>query len=383
MADALNLGVGLPLPIGAHGQTTTYTTFNLDNQNDGVAMVVHCPDAATITHVGFRQGTSGGTGAAASSWTVSLQSLGTTGLPSGTPLGSTSTTYSPSTGNDGLWVWVALSSSYSAARDEEFAIVIQRNTSIADDTTNFGQVGYANNWITVRAGNPYALTKAAAGAWTKAGTVGPMLGYKSSSKAYGYPATAIFLAESAGATTEKGMYFTVPSNWWSTYKLKGVRAYMAGPVTSGANTGTCNLYGDLTGTNPTILASSNASDQDNVAGSGQRVREWYFTGTAPTLNAGTEYGIGFSCGTASDIGLAVIDMATNTDRTAYSMGEQMGMISRTLASAYPPDASDGAFTRTDTKRPWVELILEDITAPSGGGGGGLLTHPGMGGGMRG
>ena len=374
MSDALALGIGLPLPIGAQAQATTYTTFNLDNQNDGVAMGVHCPDAATITHVGYRQGTSGGTGAAANSWTVGLQSLGTTGLPSGTWLSTTDTAYSPNTADDGKWVWVALDTSYAAARDEEFAIVIQRNTSIGDDTTNFGQVAYAATWVAARAGNPYVLSKAAAAAWSKSATLGPMLGYKSASKAYGYPATAIFLAESAGATTEKGVYFTIPSDWWSTYKVKGVRAYMAGPVTTGANTGTCNLYGDLTGTNPTILASGNASDQDNVAGTGQRVREWYFTGTAPTLNTGTEYGIGFSCGTASDISLAVLQVETNTDRTAYAMGEQMGMISRTLASAYPPDASDGAFTRTDTKRPWVELILEDITAPAGGGGG-LAANP--------
>lgn len=379
MADALNLGVGLPYPIATHAQALTYTLLSLDDQNDGAAMVLVCPADDTITSVGYRQGTT--TGAPATdSYTIGLQGVTNTGLPDGSWLSSSNTTFTPSNADDSTMKWVTLGASHAVTRGDAVALVIQRTA--ATDASNMTQAGYQHTWIAQRGAMPYALTKAGAGAWTKTPSSVPTMGM-AGTKTYGMPGKNHYLAETLGTTTEKGMSFTVPSTWMSTYKVRGIRAYMQGPLTSGAGTHTVNLYSDITGTNPVIESSTGAIDNDiSVAVVGLRVHEFYFTGTLPTLTAGTTYGVGISTTTATDVTLAALEFSVNTERQAWAFGEQAAFISRTLASAYPPDASDGAFTVTDTKRPWLELILEDITAPSGGAGG-LLTHPGMSGGMRG
>jgi len=370
MADAFLLPVGSPWPIGAHAQSTNYTTSNLSTQNDGAGMICRMPEAATITHIGYRQGTTTGT-PAAGSYTATVMGMTGAGIIDGTDKGGgspTAATFTPAAANDNTWQWVALTNSYAAAADETLALVIQRTA--ATDASNFMQISYAEVWRGQRSGLPYVNTKAGAGAWSRAATVMPVFGCKSASKSYFYPQKNIYLAETLGSTTEKGMYFTIPAGWWSTAVLLGVRLYGqigpgAGTGGASANTFRCNFYTGITGATPTIAASANAVDVDEQAGAtANRTREYFFT-TAPTITAGTEYCVAFSTNTASDITMPVLEVSTNTDFTAWPMANQFGMVNRTI-SAYPPTGSDGAFTKTDTKRPWAELILSDITAPSGG-----------------
>lgn len=377
MSDAFGISLGSPWPIAAQAQSTAYTTLNLSTQNDGAAMILRCPEAATITHIGYRQGTTTGT-PSAGSYTASIMGMTNAGIVDGTDAGGgspTAATFTPAAANDNTWQWIALTNALTVAADQTIALVIQRTA--ATDAANFMQIAHAEVWTQSRPGIPYLNTKAGAGAWTKSGSLNPVFGYKSSSKSYLRPQKTIYLAETLGATTEKGMYFTIPSGWCSTMTIAGIRVFgMIGPATSGAGTYSINLYTGITGSNPTIAASANVVDVDEtVAVSAQRTREFYFT-TPYVANAGTLYGIGISTTTAGDITLPVLELQTNTDRTAWQFAEQAGMISRTLASAYPPDASDGAFTQVDTKRPWMEIIISDITAPAGGGGG-MLFVPDM------
>lgn len=371
MADAFGICIGMPRAIAMHGQSTAYTTTNLSTQNDGAGMIFRMPEAATITHIGYRQGTTTGT-PAAGSYTATIMGMTNAGIIDGTDKGGgtpTAATFTPAAANDATWQWIALTNSYAAAADETLAFVIQRNA--ATDAANFMQIAGFESWTTIRPGVPYGNTKAGAGAWTKVTSTFPVFGAKSSSKSYGFPQKNIFLSQTIGSTAEGGMYFTIPSGWCSSVVLLGVRCPIVGAATTGTGTYRCNAYSGITGSTPTILASSNAVDNDEDAAlSANRNKEFYFT-SPPTLTAGTEYGVAFSTTTVNDITMPVLELSANTDRTAWQFAEQAGMMNRTI-SAYPPTGSDGAFTKTDTKRPWLELILGDITAPAGGGGGMLF-----------
>lgn len=382
MADAFQLRFGSPIPV-EFAQTAGIPNFTgtlADANGEGVGLFYRfdCTGTMdTITHIGYRKGSVTGT-PAANSYEVMLCGVDSTGLPNLTDLGGASptrTTFTPST-TPNVWQWVTLGNSYVMNRDESFFAIVRANSSIT--ASNNMNIISAANLSSVRAGVPYCVTNT--GSWAKQGANwGPLIAVKSATAVYGYPLLNIS-SDSYGSTTELGMWFNIPSNFCSTFKIVGVEADISGPAT-GANTHVCTLYSSPFGT-PVIQAQSNVSDVDFIAGaSTRRMTRWSFDDAyaLPTLSAGTDYVIAFATTGAAAGVLNSLTVDAADDWRAYPGDRQFAYTSRTLAS-YPPDTDTGSFAAvTATRRPMVQLIISDLTAPAGGGG--VIAHPGLRGGF--
>lgn len=377
MSDSFQFRFGSPLSVefATMASIPNFTGTLADANGEGVGLFYRfdCTGTTdTITHIGYRKGSVTGT-PAANSYEVMLCGVDSTGLPNLTDLGGgspTLTTFTPST-TPNIWQWVALGNSYVMNRDEPFFAIVRANSSIT--ASNNMSIISGANLTSIRAGVPYCVTNT--GSWAKQPTYwGPLIAVKSANAVYGYPMLNIS-NDSYGSTTELGMWFNIPSNFCSTFKIVGVEADISGPAT-GANTHVCTLYSSPFGT-PVIQAQSNITDVDYIATAAtRRVVRWSFDDaySLPSLSAGTDYVIGFATTAAAAGVLNSFTVDAADDWRAYSGDRQFAYTSRTLTS-YPPDTDTGSFAAvTATRRPIVQLIISDLTAPVGGGGG-LAANP--------
>lgn len=361
--------------VSAAGGATVGST-DLGTQYNAIGMSWQPVMGDTITHVGFHQGTTTGT-PASGSYSVALFPLTTGGLPNtgstftNAALNSvTVTTFTPSNANDNKWVWVSLgANTYTVTQGQEYAIVVWRNA--ATDASNKITV---NGFLTNSAfgGLPVALS-ASAGTWSKPATSNyPLMGMKSASNVYGRPFTGTTFTTifNVGSTTESGMSFTLPTNFCSTYVVRGVRLLLKAPATSATNTFQVNLYSSPT-SSPVQIAKSALVVNDRFERFGAYAfSEIYFTANSPALSCGTKYGIGLSSTASTDGGSYVIAEEAAADFSAWPFQQQTAFITRTASSFAGIDAGSatGNFSETTTQRPFIELILDDITAPASGGG---------------
>lgn len=384
MATALLTGWGAPAPylIGtlAAGQIATLGSTNLTVQYNGIGMVWAATMTDTITDIGYHQGTTTLTPGA--NYRVALFPVTTGGLPNtgatfaNATLGSvTATTFTPAAANDNKWVWINLgANTFSVTQGQEFAIVIWKND--VDVTDSISVNGSLSNFML--AGLP-VFTNCAAGTWSKTTTGDyPLLGMKSASNTYGRPfSTSSFLTSNLlGGTTESGMVFTMPTNFCSTYVVRGVRALIRTPGTHASNTYQANLYSSPT-SSPVQIAKSALVIFDRFGASSKNFSflELYFT-SGSTLTAGTQYGIGLSGTTASDSGIYSLDQVAQADFNAWE-GQQSTIFASRTASTFAginTGTATGNFATTVTKRAMMELILDDLTAPAAGG---MLYVPNM------
>ena len=355
MADALNLSLGVDL--FTSGQSaSSFTNVTLNGGSDGatkVAWVFYAQEDATVTHVGFRQGVK--TGTPTNGYRMMLQGVSTsTGQPDGTDIGggspTASATFTP--GTDGTWQWIALANSYATTRGTAYAIVIE----------NTGDQSAANISVTTVDGNigfgttvPYSTTYASS-TWTKGSSAFrcPVWGYKSSTQVFGRPYASAAIATAVTTSGNRvAMKFTLPAGWGSTFKVIGARGKLRGPAT-----GTSFVFG-LWNAAGTALQSITL-DSDILRSGTQVDMELWFSGTLATLDFGTTYYIGLESVSSSSVAISCIDVSNAADRDAWPLGEN-----RCYAVW---DGSDWD-AETTTKLPAVELILSDITEPTGGAGG--------------
>lgn len=376
MGSAILSAWGGPLAVASPTSITSITSTTLSTQNSRVASAFTFYSSGstdTITHVGYRQGTTTGT-PAGSSYTIGVQSLDTSGNPDGTYLGGgspMSAAFTPSNATDNSWVWIALANSGALTRGAAYALVVERTA--ATDASNCIGVGSAWARLTTRPSFPYSLTHNGT-SWTKNTASNPTMGCKSGTLPYGWPFKNLYAAAAYGSTTELGMTFTVPTNFCSTYKVLGLRFTATSPGTAG--TWLASLYSAPVSGSIALIDTTTAMDTDFIASAGASDRsfELYFnTATLPTLTAGTKYAVGLSTTGASSMALVYIEVQTASDFDAWPYQQATAYCARTLTS-YPPSGDDtNNFTETTTRRPYIELILDDLTAPSGGGG--LAANP--------
>lgn len=373
MADALKLALNLGKINAFDSGTPTFTNFTIDGTTDECAIAFAAEENITITRVGFRVNAVTGT---PGTLTVSLQALGgTTGEPSGTILGGgspASVAVNAATLTASQFNWVTLDNSYACARGEFLSIKLDPTSGTWDGSNSIAVSIAVAGW-NGRPGIPYGL-QAPSGTYARVAGY-PIYGYGSSTEAYGYPYETTTNTNYDSGTTpdELGICFTLPAAWGSTFKVNGVRVLMGKPASTG-QTLIMSLY-DSDGT--TALQTVTIDSEffgTTSGGSGYRLCEWYFDeATLSTLNFGTEYFICFQPQTASgDINIPDFGLRQAADMQAFPLGENCFLVSKTDGAA-PSDLA--------TRRLFIELILDDITEPSAGGG--LITHPGMAGGMRG
>lgn len=354
MADALNLSLCVETVV-AGGSSASFTNVTLNGGSDGatkVAWVFYAQEDATVTHVGFRQGVK--TGTPTNGYRMMLQGVSTsTGQPDGTDIGGgspTSATFTP--GSDGTWQWIALTNSYAVTRGTAYAIVIE-NTG--DQSANYISVTTVDANIGFGTGLPYSTTYASS-TWTKGSSAFrcPVWGYKSATQVMGRPYTGVSYASNVTTSGNRAaIKFTLPSGWGSTYKIIGVRGKLRAPTS-----GNSCVFGIWNAAGTALQSITLDSDVARTTLASDL--ELWFSGTLATLDFGTTYYLGLESVSSSSVSILGIDVQDAADRDAWPLGEN-----RCYAVW---DGSDWD-AETTTKLPLVDLILSDITPPSGGGGG--------------
>lgn len=374
MTDIYKVNTGYPWD--EWGFVGTNQTQLCDGQNEAVAAIFIMPEDATITTVGFINAAKGGT-PADDTWTVSIQGVTAGGVPDGTILGGASpasrtfpnATYTAASFGANTNHQIVLANSIALQGGTMYSLVIQKTGATDATNTLTFRYGVASGGIAVTI--PYTATADTTPTWTRQAQTPVCWLIRSASKTYLYPAILSSAVQAFGTTTEVGFSFTLPTGFGAsnTYGVRGVRFVNGTTGLAAGNTYRLTLYSNTGGANPTILQQTADIDSDMAASTaGTRGNEILFNDDVlSALAPGTKYGIGFSNSAASGWSLQTITLPAAGDRTAYPLGG-LTFMTRTLASAYPPDAADGAFTETTTTLVNAELLLADFTAASGGGG---------------
>lgn len=341
--------------------------INSATVQEAAAGVFMAQAADTITDLIYNQSTMGTVHA--NGFKIGLQGVTTGGLPDGTYLASGNgfAEFQPSSGNNGLAVAVSLGvNTVTLTAGQLIAVVIGIGSGfVALDSLT---VSYGGPVSGTRGGFPVPLTNNA-GTWTKSSSFDePLFGMRSASTCYGWPYSAQ-IASTYSSTTEKGMLFNIPTNICSTYKVRGIRYLGDAQGSSTSAYRIANIYSGVLSANPTILQSTNnvIYNYFALAGSNGRIITLMFNGLS-TLSAGTNYAVGISSSTAANEEIYSMAQIAAGDFDAWPGQQMTQLVTRTLG-AFPPVSGNGnAFTATATNRPYMELLLSDMTAPAGGGG---------------
>jgi hypothetical protein len=305
---------------------------------------------------------------------VGIQSVNTTtGLPSGTWLGygdfAMNGTNFP---NFSTKQWT-LSTTATITRGQYYAIVIfaLSGTFSGSSKIRFYTVrgtGVGPAFVTFP--YTYNIDNGTASGKSTAATI-PNFGCGTSTRQYGIGTSGGNQSSwnSGTSPNQRGMKFKLPASLCTTFKVVGVR--MAVGPTNSASTWDLNLYDSSS----TVLQNRSYTNQEAFNSASFLMRDYYFDdSTLTALSPNTDYRIAVQA-TSSSLGcMSYIEMGGGWD----------------CSSAFIPDGTFHLTTRTgtgawtDTTTSWMpmQLIIDDFTA-SGSGGGGMVVHPGMAGGMRG
>lgn len=356
MADATLFGLYRSYPFNGTSSTPSLTNFTLDATNDAVEAIVQAYEAATITQIGVRLGVKTGT---TPTYRVSLQGVGSTGLPDGTIKGATNNalaTFSPSGLGwaDGSWNWLTLTESYTCSRGEWLALVIDYSSGTvsgaanASFTTRFNVGPYdvkhyiIENNATVRTRREF-----------------PVTGYASASKVYGLPVSSVSTQgiTAASSPREVGCRFTTNASWGSTFQVVGVRFLGNLPLSGG--TTTIRLYDGGAAADTTVLQDITINNEIAANTVADRVCNNIFfnEATLATLTFGNTYRVSFES-SASTATFYYVNVAAAGDLASYPGGSAIYWTQRD---------SGGNWSDTTTRRMFdFDLILSDWTEPQGG-----------------
>jgi len=357
MADAKNIRLQLAPDYSA---AAAFDTVDLKNASGGAVRVGWVAMAidhnSVITHVGFRQGTTTGT-PASGSYKIGLYTVDGSGLPTATDLGGgspTEVTFQPTSGNDGAFIWVALTNSVTIARGTFFSIVLQNNADTSANGITCAHRGNTYGWGPNNS-LPYELTYAAS-AWTKGSSAfrQPVFGFKSSTAVYGFTSRATEFATTISTSGQRATCkFTLPDGWGNTFKIKAVRgAFRVGAAAGSYIAGIWNGAGTL------LQGGTLDSDISRALGANNNMDLAFADATLPTLSFGTTYYAGIESVSSSSISVTNMLFSDANDQLAFPLGTDV---------AYST-WNGSAWSDTTTSRPIVTLVLDDITSDTGGSG---------------
>lgn len=339
-----------------------FNTISFTATNQQYNVILRASEDATITHVGFNFNTRTGT---PGSFIFRLASVDASGNPSTTlgsaTIASSSVTYG---GASGSLYWGALSASVNVTRGQILSCTVISSTGTWDASNNV-TLNYQLNNSGEANGNRSTFPYATRGSARQNGVIG---GMRSSTTAYGYPITGLGIDTYSFTSTRYGTRFTVPTNMGSSVRLAGIRFR--------ANINTASDYdikiGSISGSTVTELFTQNV-DTDQQTNTAEGYVHDHVLTTAQTLTAGSEYVIGIMAGN-NNVQYGNIKLTAAIDRTALTHSIYGTVKSGSWTSA-------GAWTDDDTRLYMIVPYFDLINAASGGGG--MLVHPGTGGGMRG
>lgn len=355
-ADALGLRIGAPeiglLQAGSGG----FTNHTLDGTGKKLGFVVQVGNGDAITALGFRYGARTGT---PPTYKISVQGVSTTtGYPDGTIKGGgspASKTFTPpaDTTWNGTWREITLDNTYTPSRGETIAIVIEYSAGTCDGSNNSSFSRHASGGSTEWVSNRYYAVDTGSGWGT--GTFSYFLPYTivTANTVTGFPASDLGKSTSIGTNGHRqALRFKLPTSFGSTYKVRGVRLNATRPGPSASIIlGLWNAAG--TALNDVTIDTDQFGHSSGVGNN-----LYGFWDDAPaTLDCGTEYYVGIER-TGATTALLTCQLASANDLKAYPGGSEF----------YYASWNGSSWTADNTQRPYVELILDDVTAAAGGGG---------------
>ena len=355
MAAALNfLSTGSTFGTVAFGGIANVT---LNGSGIALAWIVQAETTSPITRIRYRYGSRAAT---PPTYSITLETVDSSGNPTGTDIGGgspTLTTFTPpadTTWNSTIRELVLTNPWTPTLASDVFAIVVRYSSGTVDGTNNSSFTRTANGIGSESAHFPLS-SSLSGGVWTK-GATAPMVAWGTSSKLFGALASVGYTTATANTAGHRSAaYLTIPSGFGSTFKVHGIGfngkfGAASGSVkiaiwdTAGAVMASCTLDSDLANS-PTSATRYVQATFDSVA----------------TLNFGEKYyyGIEVVSGTVGIAGLVCDDADLIA---ALPLGSVSGL------ATY-----DGS-SWTETATTYVPLVLlyDDITVPSGGGGGPLI-----------
>jgi hypothetical protein len=343
MSDALKFGFGFPHP-SASAQVLIGPGLALNASNTQLEFIFQAFEAATIARLWYRHISITG---ASPVYQISLQGVDGSGFPDGTikASGNAKATFTPTAGNNNTGQWINLTSSYTCTRGELLAIVISYSSGTIN-TSNFVTFTESINSSEVF---PYYIENVTGTRTRKLGTM--IYGYGSASLAYGNPVTNVTTDNYDDATNpdEVALRFIVPATWCSSYKIAGARALLG--YSAVGSTLSWTLY------DGTTAIQSYTADSDYAQGGNLLPSRIYFTdATLATLTPGNVYRLAFKNNHATTTnGVLRASVQSNADWAALPGGIEWYQSTRNNA---------GAWTDTNTSRPYLEPIFSDIAAPA-------------------
>lgn len=354
----------------ASTSTAALTTFTLNGTAGTIQLnnVFRAEEDCTITAVGFVQSTLTGT---PGTLRVGIQSINTGGTMTGTWLASGNGygDYSSwNSGDNGKYIIVTLGTSVTLARGDIAGLALKPQSVGTWDASNNITVGYyveQSNQIA----SPYVVT--GTNSRPSAARLSNLF-MRSSTRSYLFPYESFheWEIDSDSTPAEIGAKFIIPAGVCDSFKINGIGLNFDAVSSSGFD---ITLY---EGTSRTVLQSITVdSDQLSTGGSANGLHMIYFDeATLSSLTAGTTYRVMVTATSTTSAGkLRSTVIPTANDVTAYIGAD---------ATFHYTEWDGSSYTDVTTRLPHITLLISDITEPAGGGGG-LLVHPGMTGGIRG
>lgn len=362
---------------GWFNSTMTPAVYTMDSATDRIAWLGHSPYTDTLTKVYFRTST------VTTGCTIQIQiETVTNGRPSGSAwAANTNGTVVVANADDNVWKTVTLTAAASLTRGDQFAIVF----TISSGTPNMpimGMVGVVNGM----AGQyPLLLQDTGGGTWAQnvnlANCISMIMEFGTLGVAHvpgtipsdGTPAIATY--NNTSNPDEKALRFQVTAPM----RVIGAAVSLAN-IAAGADF-TVSLWPDSSTTDADALAQEAVDGDNTYATSADGLFILYFA-TAVTLAIGTTYYLGVRADTANN--LAIIEMLAPAGVTDSIKAFPIGGSSEIYKGSRQWTAgSAGSWTPTLTTLPLLYLIVDQLDdGQSVGGGGGLIRHPGMNGGLN-
>jgi hypothetical protein len=248
--------------------------------------------------------------------------------------------------------WITLTVPYTLTKNTFYAIVAQAQSGTFSSGAN--EFACGNQTVSYTAGIRFFPTVGRQAASSNVGIGDYVFGYRTSSQ--GYYGVIMPLPGDAATNVEMGARFTIPSGQYASIECLGIR----NKVNAGGQQ-TVRLYD----ASNNIIASATPKFDNTI---GRVIYDTYWD-TAVNLTAGETYYWGTVCPSTTQFA-SQISVDTVTDWLADTSWQ--------FAKARRTTPVTGAWTITTTENYEHQLILGNIN-PMGG----VMTHPGMTGGIRG
>lgn len=343
-----------------------FTTGALNGTSDVQGWVTAAEEDMTITAVGClvssRTGSPGNTSTALRLGIVYISA--TTGFPATTPVwadgtfsGSAGTAYASFNATSGVTTGVFLEATLTTPvqiqKGTVFGIMIDP-VSGTWDTSNLLNIvrGLNNTFPYTRFPYGFEITSSA---YAMVNSASPVFYYKSSTKTYGYPYQSFTgVNNNSGSTPDEyGMYFRIPANTCSTYKVRGLRL---GFVPGSADFDIL-LY-DTDGS--TVLHSVSIDGNQMHTGNGASFDFIFTDDTLATLTAGSYYRLVVRPATGTGMGsIQYLTFPASADKISI-LGDPDDV-------QYTSRTNAGSWTE-ETARLWtMQALISDMTQATGGG----------------